>query len=770
MATKIRNTSKNFTVPSFPIPPQEYSASFEAQRDTVFRLYFQGIDEALKKALQYDSSDIIDGSIPDSKLEARYLRKDQNDTTEYTLTVGGLIVDTDTLYVDAVNNRVGILTTTPSEVLDVVGNVQATEFIGDLRGAVVFKAKAGEDLTKGDVVYISGISGNTTVVSKADANDSAKMPAFGLAATTVSNNANLEVYTFGTLSGIDTSSYSEGDELFVSDTAGQLTATAPTGESSAVQKIAKVTRSHASAGSVKIMGAGRTNATPNLNDGNIFMGNASNITTTVSFDTKVGDYITANPITNAQLAGSIENSKLVNDSVSYGGVSLDLGQSDATPAFNLSDATNYPTSSLSGTIATAQIADDAVTQAKIADNAIGSDQIASGAVIAGKLQTNAVATSNIQTDAITTVKITDANVTTAKIADDAVTTAKIADDAVTDAKLADSINSAITANTAKVTNATHTGEVTGATALTIADNVVDEANLKVSNAPVNGYFLSAQSGNTGGLTWAQVSGGIAAVVDDTTPQLGGNLDAQDKEIQDVKELGIGFSGSPSYKLQLEDAKGATSTELVRIKETGSHYGRIINFYKSSNRHGSIGLSSVAYGQGIYSASQVGGLKFQNQFTTVVVEPCDGDGGDKDNSIDLGRSSNRFDDIYATNATIQTSDRSLKQDIEELSDAERRVAVAAKGLLRKFRWIDSVAEKGDSARIHFGIIAQDLESAFTAEGLDAGKYAMFISTTWWEHEGEKYYEQAHIPEGVTATEVTRRGVRYPELLAFIIASL
>ena len=63
---------------------------------------------------------------------------------------------------------------------------------------------------------------------------------------------------------------------------------------------------------------------------------------------------------------------------------------------------------------------------------------------------------------------------------------------------------AITANTAKVTNATHSGEVTGATALTIADNVVDEANLKVSNTPTNGYFLSAQSGNTGGMTWAEV--------------------------------------------------------------------------------------------------------------------------------------------------------------------------------------------------------------------------------------------------------------------------
>ena len=86
----------------------------------------------------------------------------------------------------------------------------------------------------------------------------------------------------------------------------------------------------------------------------------------------------------------------------------------------------------------------------------------------------------------------------------AIATAKIADDAVTTDKLANSINSAITANTAKTSNATHTGEVTGATALTIADDVVDEANLKISNSPTNGYFLSAQSGNTGGLTWANV--------------------------------------------------------------------------------------------------------------------------------------------------------------------------------------------------------------------------------------------------------------------------
>jgi len=55
----------------------------------------------------------------------------------------------------------------------------------------------------------------------------------------------------------------------------------------------------------------------------------------------------------------------------------------------------------------------------------------------------------------------------------------------------------------------HSGEVTSTAdgATVIADNVVDEANLKVSNAPVNGYSLTAQSGNTGGLTWALSAAG-----------------------------------------------------------------------------------------------------------------------------------------------------------------------------------------------------------------------------------------------------------------------
>ena len=53
---------------------------------------------------------------------------------------------------------------------------------------------------------------------------------------------------------------------------------------------------------------------------------------------------------------SITNNKLANKTISFGGVSLALGGTDATPEFDLSNATNYPTSSLSGTITNVQLA------------------------------------------------------------------------------------------------------------------------------------------------------------------------------------------------------------------------------------------------------------------------------------------------------------------------------------------------------------------------------------------------------------------------------
>ena len=72
--------------------------------------------------------------------------------------------------------------------------------------------------------------------------------------------------------------------------------------------------------------------------------------------------------------GGVANAELANNDVNYGGVTLALGASDTTPAFNLSDATSYPTSSLAGTISNAQLA-TGIDAVKLADGTINNTEL-----------------------------------------------------------------------------------------------------------------------------------------------------------------------------------------------------------------------------------------------------------------------------------------------------------------------------------------------------------------------------------------------------------
>jgi len=106
---------------------------------------------------------------------------------------------------------------------------------------------------------------------------------------------------------------------------------------------------------------------------------------------------------------SIANSSLANNTVSYGGVSLALGATDATPAFDLSDATNYPTSSLAGTITNAQLA-GSIANAKLANDGItiGSADTSLGDTITALAGMTAIAVDNLTLDA-NTISTTNSN-------------------------------------------------------------------------------------------------------------------------------------------------------------------------------------------------------------------------------------------------------------------------------------------------------------------------------------------------------------------------
>jgi len=210
------------------------------------------------------------------------------------------------------------------------GDVTAPEFIGVLQGETVFKAKAGEALSKGDAVYVSGISGNTPVVSKADADGANTYPAFGLASADAALNGTLDVITAGQLKNFDTSGFTLGDTLYLSTTPGVLTATPPTGEGSVIQNMGKVEREHPSVGSILVVGAGRAAATPNLNDGNVFIGNASNKAVTADLGDSAASALSTKTIANLTITSADINGGTI-DGVTINGA---VGSSNLTFADN----------------------------------------------------------------------------------------------------------------------------------------------------------------------------------------------------------------------------------------------------------------------------------------------------------------------------------------------------------------------------------------------------------------------------------------------------
>lgn len=155
---------------------------------------------------------------------------------------------------------------------------------------------------------------------------------------------------------------------------------------------------------------------------------------------------------------------------------------------------------------------------------------------------------------------------------------------------------------------------------------------------------------------------------------------------------------------------------------------------------------------------------------------------------LGSGSYRWSVVYAATGTINTSDERAKQDIDDLSETEKRVAISLKKLVKKYRFKEAVQQKGAEARIHVGVIAQDVKAAFKAEGLDAHKYGLLCYDEWAD-EFEPITKEEEVTvvleNGETETFTrfvdtgekklvrsagNRYGVRYEELFAFIISAL
>jgi hypothetical protein len=208
-----------------------------------------------------------------------------------------------------------------------------------------------------------------------------------------------------------------------------------------------------------------------------------------------------------------------------------------------------------------------------------------------------------------------------------------------------------------------------------------------------------------------------------------------------------------------NANGASSIGTVNVNYDGGSKvigadGEVIwpneTILENSTSQAKLVVTSI--GDVIFSQDNAGAgynSTFNIKSTGTIFDAGDG-------TADCGRASNRWSTVYATTGTINTSDLREKQDIADLEDAEKAVATAIKSKIKKFRFKDAVQAKGDDARIHIGVIAQEVEMAFTENGLNPNDYGIFCYDEWTDEEtGERH---------------SRYGVRYEELLAFVIGAM
>lgn len=148
------------------------------------------------------------------------------------------------------------------------------------------------------------------------------------------------------------------------------------------------------------------------------------------------------------------------------------------------------------------------------------------------------------------------------------------------------------------------------------------------------------------------------------------------------------------------------------------------------------------------------------------------------SQSLGSAALLWSQLFAATGTINTSDARLKTSLQAPTDALMRAW--GKVNYQIFQFNDAVEKKGADARLHVGVIAQQVIEAFNSEGLDATRYGLLCYDEWDDqYEDVEVVDQpeelnedgevltpavTHIEHRKVLDAGNRYGIRYEEALA------
>lgn len=140
-----------------------------------------------------------------------------------------------------------------------------TQWINDFNDITFLRVynDTGVDIAKGKAVHITGAHNqNVATVALARADSPSTMPAIGITYDLITAGAEGLVVSYGRANGVAAPSptFTEGNTVYVSPTtAGEFTETRPTAGNHLVQNIGVVMSTHATNGTLKVTGIGRSN-------------------------------------------------------------------------------------------------------------------------------------------------------------------------------------------------------------------------------------------------------------------------------------------------------------------------------------------------------------------------------------------------------------------------------------------------------------------------------------------------------------------------------
>ena len=148
-----------------------------------------------------------------------------------------------------------------------------------------------------------------------------------------------------------------------------------------------------------------------------------------------------------------------------------------------------------------------------------------------------------------------------------------------------------------------------------------------------------------------------------------------------------------------------------------------------------------------------------------------------NSQSLGNGSYLWSEVFSSTPAISTSDEREKTSIVDPEDSLMRAW--GKVNFKVFQFKDAFEKKGESARLHCGVIAQHVIEAFASEGLDAYRYGLLCYDKWddeyedvevvdtpeiVDEEGNVTPAKTHVEHRLVTQEGDRYGIRCEEALA------